>query len=229
MSMLDWAEREVEIACKHEREDSKVPEGEWDYGCACYESALKAYKSLMEDGHSGMSISLTKQILLHLIEGKALTPIEDTDDIWRFSHKKDDGTYVYQCTRMSSLFKNIRPNGTVTYNDVDRCYCIDIDKPYIPFHNGFISHLFDEMYPITMPYVPSAKAAKIVREDFLFDPKNGDWDTMAVLYLINSDGEKVEINRYFKEDGDSFTEIDRDEYERRKMIAEGWKEESSNA
>lgn len=225
MSMLDWAEREVEIACKHEREASKVPKGEWDYGCACYKSALKAYKSLMEDGHSGMSISLTKQILLRLIEGKALTPIEDTDDIWRFSYKNDDGTYVYQCMRMSSLFKNIHPNGTVTYKDVDRCYCIDIDKPDIPFHNGFISNLFDEMHPITMPYVPSAKAAKIVRDVFLFDPKNGDWDTMALLYLINSDGEKVEINRYFKEDGNSFAEIDKDEYERRKMIAEGREKE----
>lgn len=47
MSMKSWAEREVEIACKHENPDRK--EGEWDYGCACYESALKAFKSLMED------------------------------------------------------------------------------------------------------------------------------------------------------------------------------------
>lgn len=224
MSMLDWAKREVEIACKREREDSKVPEGEWDYGCACYESALKAYESLMEDGHSGTSIGFTKQILMRLIEGKALTPIEDTEDIWEFSYKKDDGTYVHQCTRMSSLFKNIHPDGTVKYNDVYRCYCINVDEPDIPFHNGFVSNIFDEMYPITMPYIPPARAAEIVRDVFLFDPKNGDWDTMAILYLINSDGEKVEINRYFKENGNSFTEISKDEYERRKMIAEGWKE-----
>lgn len=42
-----WAEREVEIACKHEAPDRKP--GEWDYGCACYESALKAFQSLCED------------------------------------------------------------------------------------------------------------------------------------------------------------------------------------
>ena len=53
MSMQTWAEKEIEIACKRERADSKVEDGELDYGCACYESALKAYKSLIEDGHSG--------------------------------------------------------------------------------------------------------------------------------------------------------------------------------
>lgn len=55
MSIMEqWAKREIEIACKHERGD-KDPEL-WDYGVACYESAFKAFKSLMEDEHSGRSI-----------------------------------------------------------------------------------------------------------------------------------------------------------------------------
>ena len=32
MSMMDWAKREVEIACKKENPNRK--EGEFDYGCA---------------------------------------------------------------------------------------------------------------------------------------------------------------------------------------------------
>lgn len=75
MSMMDWAKREVEIASKRERGDK--PESEWDYGCACYDSALKAFESLCGDGHSGFSIGITKGILNRLIEGKPLTPIED--------------------------------------------------------------------------------------------------------------------------------------------------------
>lgn len=47
MSTLDWAKREVEIACKRENPDREP--GEWDYGCACYESALKAYRSITRD------------------------------------------------------------------------------------------------------------------------------------------------------------------------------------
>lgn len=70
MGMLGWAKREVELACKRENPDRK--EGEFDYGCACYESALKAFKSLCEDGHSGFSIGLTKNILNRLIDGNRL-------------------------------------------------------------------------------------------------------------------------------------------------------------
>lgn len=47
-----WVENEVRIACEHERKASGTKEEEQDYGCACFESALKAYRSLLEDGHS---------------------------------------------------------------------------------------------------------------------------------------------------------------------------------
>lgn len=42
-NMERWAENEVAIACRREKPDRK--DGEWDYGCACYESALKALRS----------------------------------------------------------------------------------------------------------------------------------------------------------------------------------------
>lgn len=46
MSMTEWARREIEIACERERRLSEK-EDDWDYGVACYESAYKAFKSLM--------------------------------------------------------------------------------------------------------------------------------------------------------------------------------------
>ena len=80
MNMSDWAKKEVELAKIIEAKDLK--EGEFDYGGACYDSALKAFNSLTEDGHSGMSIKIAKQILNRLIDGSPLTPIEDREDIW---------------------------------------------------------------------------------------------------------------------------------------------------
>ena len=48
---------EVEIACKRENPDRK--EGEFDYGCACYESALKAFiDSVQEALESGEKVQL---------------------------------------------------------------------------------------------------------------------------------------------------------------------------
>ena len=105
MGMKGWAEREVQIACERENPDRK--EGEWDYGCACYESALKAFNSLVEDGHSGMSIGFTIQILNRLIDGKPLTPIEDTDDVWEECAFNSKECTTYHCNRMFSLFKEV--------------------------------------------------------------------------------------------------------------------------
>lgn len=217
MSMLDWAEREVEIACKLERDDSQCGSDDWDYGCACYESALKAFKSLMADSHSGFSISLTKDILNKLIDGRPLTSIEDTDDIWFDTTSYGSTEYVYQCKRMSSLFKHIEKDGTVKYKDVNRCVKVDISNGST-WHNGLIDRIVSELYPITMPYSPSRNPFKVYCEDFLVDRSKGDYDTTGILYLLTPDGKRVEVNRFFTEDDNEWKEINAVEYEALKNI-----------
>lgn len=220
MSTKTWAEREVEIACARERQNS-TEEGEWDYGCACYESALKAYKSLMEDGHSGCSIGITKHILVRLIEGKPLTPIEDTDDIWNdvSEYRGDkDGYTDYQCKRMSSLFKYVYDDGTVKYTDVNNHYCVNVNNPNVTYSSGLVRRIIDEMFPITMPYYPG-NPIKVFCEDFLTDVKNGDFDTVGIFHAIKSDGEKINIKRYFKESERDWEEITEAEYNARKQMS----------
>lgn len=214
-----WAENEVALACKRENADRKYEE--WDYGCACYESALKAFRSLCEDGHSGFSIGLTKAILNRLIDHKALLPIEDTEDVWNDISDVSglNGEEVsYQCKRMSSLFKDVYANGTVKYHDTDRCYGIDIHSDF-SYRMGLISNIVDEMFPISMPYIPEDRPYKVYTEDFLTDPAEGDFDTVGVLYLITPSLEQVEINRYFKGAENGFDEIDEIEYRQRRETA----------
>lgn len=211
MSMLEWAENEIRLASERESPDRK--EGEFDYGCACYESTLKAFKSLIEDGHSGTSINITRSILNRLIIGKPLTPIEDMDNIWNECSMPMNNKYkTYQCKRMYSLFKYVYKDGIVEYYDVDRILCIDINHQNVSYHNGFISRLVDKMFPITMPYCPDTEPYKVYTEDWLCDLKNGDFDTIGVFYLIKPDGERIDINRFFKESLFSFEEITEDEY-----------------
>ncbi len=225
--MQSWAEREIEIACKHERGDSGSKDGEWDYGCACYESALKAYKSLMGDGHTGFSIGMTKYILNRLIEHKPLTPIEDKEDVWNDISDISGGCVNYQCKRMSSLFKYVYPDGTIKYRDVNRFYGVNLDNPNGSYHSGLIDRVMEELYPIRMPYFPT-KSFKVVCEEFLTDRKNGDFDTVGMLYFIDPDGVRVELNRYFKEGADDFVEIDKDEYEERRVMYQKLLEEMND-
>lgn len=216
MSMIEWAEREIKIACEREKHNAK--DGEWDYGVACYESALNAFKSLCGDGHSGMSIGITKQILNLLIDGRPLTPIEDTDDIWNLCTFGDhDKKKVYQCRRMSSLFKDVYPDGTVKYSDVDRTRCYGKTNPSVLYHSGLVDRLINEIWPITMPYCPDG-TIEVACEDFLTDRRNGDFDTVGIYYAVKPDGTRVDIKRYFKRDDwldNDWVEISHEEYVKR--------------
>ena len=222
-----WAENEISLACKHEKPDRK--DGEWDWGCACYESALKAFKSLCEDDHSGMSIGFTKAILNRLIDNKPLRPIEDKADEWNeVSFNKKDGSKIYQCKRMSSLFKNVAADGTISYNDVSRYHGTYVNNPNVSYHSGLIDKVMDEKFPVAMPYIPNDKPFKVYTEDFLTDTKNGDFDTIGLLYTITPLGRKIELSRYFKEAEEGFDEIDKAEYDQRKEMAKKRQEDMKN-
>ena len=211
-----WAEEEIRIAC--ERERGGTSEDKWDYGVACYESALKAFRSLAEDGHSGMSIGITLDILNKLVKGQALTPIDDVDDVW-----EERGTYLsganyttYQCRRMSSLFKDVYADGHIKYIDVNRFRCVTLNSSAC-WSNGHVTRIASEYFPITMPYVPHTYT--VVCEEFLTDRKNGDFDTIGILYIRDNAGERKTVNRYFADCEEGWREIDPAEYVQRKRKA----------
>ena len=211
MSLLEWAKNEVEIASKRERGDN--PEDEFDYGCACYAGALEAFEVLCKQGHSGMSIGFTRNILNRLISVKPLTPIEDTEDVWNVVDRRD-GKVIYQCKRMSSLFKRVDENGVVTYSDNDSCVCVDMETGST-YGSGLVRKIYEEMYPVTLPYMPPTYPDKVYRTDLLTDRKNGDFDTVGIFHIVKPDGEKIEVNRFFKEAENGWEEIRIAEYEER--------------
>ena len=215
MSLLNWAKNEIEIAKRREMELSD----DGTYGCMCYDSALKAFKSLCKDNHSGVSIRITKNILDRLIDAKPLTPIFDTDDIWSKCEFTNDGlAAVYQCTRMTSLFKHVHEDGSISYSDNDRVVATDhIYK--ISYHSGLVSRYVDELYPIKMPYVPPEKPYRVYCEDYLQGSPNeqtGTYDHFAMLYMILPDGIVKDVGKYYKEVDKKMIEISREEYYRDK-------------
>ena len=194
MNPIEWAKNEVEIACK--RENCERDDNEWDYACTCFDSALKAFQSLFEDNHSGYSIAITKSILNRLIDDLPLTPIENTPDIWELAYEVGE-IKGYRCKRMGGLFKDVNPDGTVYYKDINRAREYDLHSPYGVCSCGLVNRLIDELYPITWPYMPATTHYKVYAEDWLTNRKNGDLDTIRISHIITPDGEKVPINRYY--------------------------------
>ncbi len=222
-NLMNWAERECRLACKKENPDYDFDSNVFDYGCSCYKSALKAYNSLMEDGHSGSSFGFTKNILIKLMDRQPLTPITDDDF---FSVERGTEAYPlesdeylkerglkshYQCPRMSSLFREETLDGKISYHDIDRAYFVNIEDPSDTYTSW--DRFLDDMFPITMPYVPERGKYKIYAQTFLADKNNGDFDTKGILYLITPSGEKVDIGIYLTEKDGKMVNITKDEYE----------------
>lgn len=220
--MSEWAERECRIACKKENPNFDFDSDEFDYGCSCYKSALKAYKSLMEDGHSGASFGFTKNILIRLMEGQPLTPITDEDFfegenlgcLESDEYLKERGLKSdIQCPRMPSLFREETLDGKVTYHDVDRAYFVNIEEPSNTY-SSCVTFL-DELVPITMPYVPQKGKYEIYAQEFLTDKKNGDFDTRGVIYMTTPSGERIDLNLYYAEINGKWEQITKPQYNER--------------
>ena len=221
--MISWAENECRLACQKENPQHDFDSNSFDYVCGCYKSALKAYESLMADGHSGMSFSLTKNILIRLMNDQPLTPITD-EDFFTADYGTEDfpmasPTYLKevglkssrQCPRMSSLFRDEALDGTITYKDINRFVYFEKDSKA-----GYYTHcdFLEKMFPIKMPYTPPVTPYKVITETFLVDKKNGSFETRAFISVTTPQGDKIQLNRFFTtpQDGNGWVEITQREY-----------------
>ena len=124
MSINEWGLNEIRLAIKHEKDEAEKAGKPEDamYGVECYKSAYKAFRSLVLDRHSGLSIRITQKILNRLIDCKPLTVIEDIPEAWKLCediHYESKGIKeVYQCVRCGSLFKHVYKDGTVKYEEL---------------------------------------------------------------------------------------------------------------
>lgn len=98
---------------------------------------------------------------------------------------------------------------------------VNLDNPNVGWHSRITRDIVDELFPLTMPYMPADKPYKVYCEELLTDPKNGDCDTLAIYYILKPDEEKIEVNRYFKEGSTIYggwDEISQDDFEERKEM-----------
>ena len=193
--MKTWAENEIELAIKKQTSKEDFMDG---YVKMCFESALEAYKVLCAQGHSGMSIHITQGILNRLIDGKPLTSIEDTPDVWTESRTEENGTKHFQCNRMSSLFKIVDKNGNVTYDDINRVVCKSVDNDNICYSSLLVSDVINGIYPLEMPYFPADRSYVVLVEEANY--------YKHLISVTTPECEVVSINRYFDDKGEEISE-----------------------
>lgn len=216
-----WAEKEILLAskykCECEDEHGYIVERGYEGMTEYLETAMKMFRNIPE-GYEPLDggMELTRNILNQLMNGKPLTPIEDTKDVW-VSVDIKNGSKIFQCRRMKSLFKEIKEDGSVIYNDETRYHAIWINHEYLGwFHEKVVDKVMNELYPITMPYMPSNIGYRVYVEIFKSDYKSESIDTIGIIYAITPDNKRKSINRYFSIKKRRYIEISQKEYVSRK-------------
>lgn len=209
------AMREIELAKKyqHEGSDAKSDIAMNGYVNACYDSALKAYKSLAEDGHSGMSWSITRRILEDLMHDRPLSPIEDVPESWNLVGLGQKGSEykTYQCNRRSSLFKDVYSDGTVKFHDIDNDVLVEVsltDGHSYGLGSKRSDMILEKYAPealeIKFPYMPP-RERWVVRISAEINSTLADRDKSIYFlsYIQKPNGEYIDINKFvlFDESG----------------------------
>ena len=226
----DWAQNEIDLLLKREKlgaDKDNDPE-DFNYIAECAKSALRAYRSLEKDDHSGMSIWVTKGILNKLIDYKPLTPLTGDDEEWNlceFFASKENNQKVYQNKRYSGLFKNVSANGTIKYNDINRFVCVNVLDSNDHFNFGLADRIAEQtpgIPKIEFPYVPPSSPMKIFVEEILYDETHGDFDAIKIYSTeIKDNGmtKIINIDRCFDLSVEPEREISQDKWDKFKKLS----------
>ena len=181
--------------------------GDKNYDSVCYlialNVAIKAAKLQMDNDVTGFQHGYIVSIINTLINDRLFEPIEDCDDEW--TELRDfgkDGNKEYQAKRYTALFKTVKPDGVVAYNDVNRFAGRD-GKDGPCWSGRFADIVGEKVYgPITLPYMPKPT---IIFDSVSFDSKNAEIGCYDTICFYDVNGQVI-----FYDDGGK--EITKDEF-----------------
>lgn len=201
------AEKEIKILKEELEKEHPGSTYIWDIALKIYRTLVDRYPYVFtSDGgyYYGKSILNNIQELLNKLP---LTSIKEENADWQevpndalVNMRKANVVEKYHSGRLSSLFKEVYKDGHIEYHDNYRVTTENFitGTEYV---FGLSNLIYDEMYPIKMPYdYKNEWGAKVYIHDFVSDPedKESNFDTIAVLFAKKPDGKIISINRYFR-------------------------------
>lgn len=113
---------------------------------------------LATQGHSGGSIGYCVSNFKRLALLNPMSPIEDTPESWGDAyHVDEEGTSHFQCRRLSSLFKEVYADGTITFHDLDAVIYQDEGTDSYYGRGGM-----NDDSLVTMPYYPPERPKVVI-------------------------------------------------------------------
>lgn len=165
-----------------------------------HEEAFEEYCNLIKKYCTGSRLYGILHYINEYNSRLPLTPIIDDSKDWANTTTTKNGVVKKQyCKRYPKLFKETYENGKVVYRDNDRVSAFDHILG-LNYHFGLCNLVYDEMFPIKLPYEVENENARFYIHTFLSnrDDEESEFDTAALLFIEKKDGEQIPVNRYFR-------------------------------
>lgn len=189
-----------------------------------HEKAFEEYCNLIKKYCTGSRLDWILHYMHEYNSRLPLTPIINDPEDWANTTTTKNGVIKKEyCKRYPKLFKETYEDGRIIYRDNDRIIAFDHILGLI-YHFGLCNLVYDEMFPIELPYEVGSENAKFYIHTFLSNrnDKESEFDTAALLFIEKENGEQIPVNRYFRianedEEPDigGWVEIDVEELEER--------------
>ena len=145
MSLINHAKREFALL-------NSVDE----YNRMIEDCVLEVIEKVANQGHSGLSIEIFKNVLDTLLSYKPLTALTGEDDEWMNVNEEEE-YILYQNIRASNVFKHVYKDGRIECYNIDGIvwYTMEVDEKGEEYKSYFTN--IKSRTPVEFPYYPTTE------------------------------------------------------------------------
>ena len=180
MTLTQYAKTELEIGGFFKRGKDTL------YGGEIGPAVMELMKVFAEQGHSGMSASIVRNIFHTLADYKPLSPITGKDEEWEDAGIGDNAASYYQNKRLSSVFKEGKEEkayylDAIIFKDQDRNTFTGSAKIPGPDKNLLNSRQYIKKFPFTpRTFIIDVESTRWADKEETSRDENGDWWTHLI-------------------------------------------------
>lgn len=132
---------------------------------------------------------------------------------------EDKGYTVYQHPVMKYFEKRVYNDGTVKYRDNRRIQTIAENTPFFGVSFEYLDEMFDEIFPINLPYFVDINPYYVYYEGLRLDKSNKFYyDVHYVKYIITNNKRIVYIDKCYQFKDGKWVEITKEEFNKLKEL-----------
>jgi hypothetical protein len=186
----------------------------------CALTALEIYNNEYSDEKRTFKLLTISDNLQRMAMNLPLSNIVDRDFIdVEGTIVEDKGYTVYQHPVMKYFEKRVYNDGTIKYRDNRRIQTIAENMPFFGESFEYLDEMFDELFPINLPYFVDIKHYYVYYDGFKLDKSNNFYyDVHHVKHIITNNKKILHVDKCYQFKYDKWVEITKEEFNQLKGL-----------